>query len=101
MYKKYFSYSMKGIPLELVEEHSYLGVSLHHGMSWVPHSNNVCNKANRLLGFLKRNLQRCSSDLKEMACKQLLIIITMSWILCCYLGPFSSQFDLLIRDDTT
>ena len=28
-----FSYSMKSIPLESVEEHSYLGVTLHHGMS--------------------------------------------------------------------
>ena len=47
----FFSYSMKGISLESVEEHSYLGVTLH-GMSWKPHINNVCNKANRLLhGF--------------------------------------------------
>ena len=68
-----FSYSMKGIPLESVEEHSYLGVTLHHGMSWKPHINNVCNKANRLLGFLKRNLHHCSSDLKEMAYKQLIL----------------------------
>ena len=29
------------------------------------------------------------------------IVITMPWILCCYLGPLSSQFDLLIGDDTT
>ena len=64
---------MKGIPLESVEEHSYLGVTLHHGMSWKPHINNVCNKANRLLGFLKRNLHHCSSNLKEMAYKQLIL----------------------------
>ena len=67
------SYSMKGIPLESVEEHSYLGVTLHHRMSWKPHINNVCNKANRLLGFLKRNLHHCSSNLKEMAYKQLIL----------------------------
>ena len=69
----YFLYSMKGIPLESVEEHSYLGVTLHHGMSWIPHINNVCNKANRLLGFLKRNLHHCPSGLKEMAYKQLIL----------------------------
>ena len=33
VYKKYVSYSMKGILLESVEEHSYFGVTLHHGMS--------------------------------------------------------------------
>ena len=42
-------------------------------MSWKPHINNVCNKANRLLGFLKRNLHHCSSNLKEMAYKQLIL----------------------------
>ena len=53
---------MKGIPLESVEEHSYLRVTLHHRMSWKPHIKNICNKANRLLGFLK-----------EMAYKKLIL----------------------------
>ena len=64
---------MKGIPLESIKEYSYLGVTLHHGMSWIPHINNVCNKANRWLGFLKRNLHHCLSGLKEMADKQLIL----------------------------
>ena len=68
-----FLYGMKRIPLESNEEHSYLGVTLHHGMSWKPLIINVCNKANRLLGFLKRNLHHCSSDLKETAYKHLII----------------------------
>jgi len=43
----------------LVEQHMYLGVKLDHHLSWCPYIDYVCNKANKLLGFLKRNLQSC------------------------------------------
>ena len=43
----------------------YLGVCLHHRMSWQPHIDFICNKANCLLGFLHRNLRLCPSKLKE------------------------------------
>ena len=71
--KSNFTYSMKGTPLEIVKEHSYLGVTLHNGMSWKPHVKSVCNKANRLLGLLKRNLHHCPSNLKETAYKHLVL----------------------------
>ena len=51
------------------------------------------------MGFLKRNLHQCSSDLKEMAYKQL-ILPSLGYCMCSYLGPFSSQFDLSIGDDS-
>ena len=37
------------------------------------HINNVCNKANTLLGFLWRNLHHCSSNLKETTYKHLIL----------------------------
>ena len=37
------------------------------------HIKNVCNKANRLLGFLRRNLDHCSYNLKETAYKHLIL----------------------------
>ena len=40
-----FSYNMKGTPLEIVKEHNYLGITLHHRMSWKSHISNVCNKS--------------------------------------------------------
>ena len=43
---------MSETPLEVVEEHDYFGVRLHHKLSWSPHVNHICNKANRMLGFL-------------------------------------------------
>ena len=51
------TYKMNDIPLNTVLEHDYyLGVHLHHKLLWRPHVDHICNKASRLLGFLKRNL---------------------------------------------
>ena len=52
-----------GTPLEIVEQHNYLGVCLHHRLSWQPHIDSICNKANHLLGFLHRNLRYCPNKL--------------------------------------
>jgi len=48
----------------------YLGVKLDHRLSWRPHIDYVCNKANKLLGFLKINLQ---SYFQELSCKKFII----------------------------
>ena len=66
---------MCGVPLEIAGQHSYLGVHLHHRLSWQPHIDFICNKANRLLGFLYRNLKRCPTKLRECAYKQLILPI--------------------------
>ena len=71
--KSLFSYQMCSIPLKTVEQHSYLGVYLHHRMSWQPHIDFICNKANHLLGFLYRNLRHYPSNLKQCAYKQLIL----------------------------
>ena len=64
---------MSKTPLEVVEEHDYLGVRLHHKLSWSPHVNHICNKANRLLGFLNRNLRHTPQNIKEYTYKQLVL----------------------------
>ena len=40
-------------------------------LKWNTHVSNVCTKANRTLGFLRRNLSSCPQDVKEMAYKGL------------------------------
>ena len=40
-------------------------------MRWNTHVSNVCTKANRTLGFLRRNLYSCSQEVKEAAYKGL------------------------------
>ena len=68
-----FSYSMNGTALESVENHSYLGVQLHCKLSWSLHVNSICTRANRLIGFLQRNLRYCPTRLKETAYKHLVL----------------------------
>ena len=36
-------------PLDVVEEHNYLTVCLHHKLLWSPHVNHICNKVNLTL----------------------------------------------------
>ena len=71
--KRNFTYKMNDIPLNTVLEHDYLGVRLHHKLSWRPHVDHICNKASRLLGFLKRNLHSSPMQIKEYLYKQLLL----------------------------
>ena len=68
-----YTYTMYRIPLQVVKEHHYLGVLLNDELSWAPHINSICNKANRLLGFLYRNLRHCPPHLKERAYKQIVL----------------------------
>ena len=67
------------IPLATVLEYNYPGIRLHHKLSWDSHINYICNKANRLLGFLKRNLHNAPSEQT--------IALTIIRILLSYLGP--------------
>ena len=50
---KTFIYQMNGIPLRSVEKVKYLGVYLNNKLTWHDHIDYICNKANRLLGYLK------------------------------------------------
>ena len=73
-HKKYsFNYKMKNTTLQTTNEHPYLGVCLNHKLSWNSHITQLCNKANRLLGFLHRNLKNSSRHIKELAYKQLIL----------------------------
>jgi len=71
--KSIFAYNMFDTPLDTVLEHNYLGIRLHHKLSWEPHINYICAKANRLLGVFKRNLHNAPTEIKEHVYKQLLL----------------------------
>ena len=49
----------------------YLGVPITNDLKWNTHIYNICTKANRTLGFLRRNLFSCPQDVKEAAYKGL------------------------------
>ena len=47
------------------------GLCFTNDLSWNEHINNVCSKANKTLGFLRRNLKISSREIKETAYKTL------------------------------
>ena len=65
------SYSLEGTVLENVEKIKYLGVTITNDLKWNTHVSNICTKANRTIGFLRRNLVACPRDVKEPANKGL------------------------------
>ena len=69
--KIHASYTLEGTVLKNVENIKYLGVTITNDLWWNTHVSNVCTKANRTLGFLRRNLYACPQEVKEGAYKGL------------------------------
>ena len=65
------SYTLEGTHLENVESIKYLGITITSDLRWNTHVSIVCTKANRTLGFLRRNLYSCRQEVKEAANKGL------------------------------
>ena len=60
-------YAMNGVPLDSVTHHPYLGVELSSNLNWSFHIKNIIEKANRSLGFIRRNLYSCPESVKSQA----------------------------------
>ena len=63
------SYVLHGHTLENVSSAKYLGLTINNTVSWDDLISNTCSKANRALGFLRRNLKIGASNIKEKAYK--------------------------------
>ena len=61
------NYKMENHILKRVDSVSYLGVQINRDMKWNGHVQSVAAKANRTLGFLRRNLGQCPQKVKEQA----------------------------------
>ena len=61
------SYTLEGAILENVDNIKYLGVTIINDLKWNTHISNICTKANRTLGFLRRTLFSCPQNVKEAA----------------------------------
>ena len=64
-------YHMMGHQLETVHHYPYLGVEISDKLRWDQHIDKVTSKANRTLGFVRRNLSKCPQDIKDQAYKSL------------------------------
>ena len=51
-----FEYQLEGSKLEFIDNIKYLGVHIANDLRWNKHVHEVNNKANKLLGMLRRNL---------------------------------------------
>ena len=67
--KNHASYALEGTGIENVESIKNLGVKITSDLRWNTHVSNVCTKANRTLGFLRRNLYSCPQEVKDAAYK--------------------------------
>ena len=62
-----FLYSLGGCVLSKVPSTTYLGVTIREDLQWENHISGITAKANRTLGFLRRNLRYCPKQLRELA----------------------------------
>ena len=67
----YHQYTLHGHVLECVQSAKYLGCQITSDMRWSNHISNICGKANKTLGFLRRNVNINSTSVKESAYKSL------------------------------
>ena len=62
-----YPYKLHGHQLQHVKVIKYLGVSISQDLRWDAHVNNTVSKANRTLGFLRRNLSVGNTKIKQQA----------------------------------
>ena len=62
------SYTLEGTVLENGDSIKYLGVTITNDLKWNTHINHICTKANRTLGFLRRNFKMLKKQLIKDWC---------------------------------
>ena len=62
-------YQLHGHTLEREKTSKYLGVTISQDLRWNSHIDNVTTKANKSLGFIRRNMRGCKSSVKDVAYK--------------------------------
>ena len=69
--------------LSIVNSFTYLGIEISSDLRWNNHVAAVVSKASRTLNFVRRNLYRCNSHIKELSyitlVRPLLEYATASW----------------------
>jgi hypothetical protein len=63
----HFNYSANNNVLDRVDKYKYLGVYITSDLAHDTHVNYVCSKANKALGFIRRQLGKCSQEVKLKA----------------------------------
>ena len=87
------SYTLEGAVLENVDNIKYLGVTITNDLKWNTHISNICTKANRTIGFLRRTLFVCPQYVKEAAYKGMVrpILEYGSWVWHLHTGKLQEE----------
>ena len=64
-------YTLHGQVLESTDSAKYLGINISNDLNWNHHIDEITSKANRTLGFVKRNVKTQNEYVKESAYKTL------------------------------
>ena len=59
------TYVLQGQTLQSKLDHPYLGLTISNTMQWSHHITNISNKTSKVLNFLRRNLYKCSNEVKS------------------------------------
>ncbi|KAK3098461.1 hypothetical protein FSP39_019707 [Pinctada imbricata] len=65
------NYTLHNHTLEPVSSSKYLGITLQSNLKWDNHIHDITAKANKTLGFLKRNLKTANQNIKDQAYRAL------------------------------
>ena len=81
-----FDYAIDCKVISSTDQHTYLGITLHRTMQWLHHIDIVCNKASKVLNFIRRNLSKCSTEIKSTA--YLTLVRPIMEYAACVLDPY-------------
>ena len=59
-------YYLHNTVLQTVKNTTYLGIEISNDLSWTPHIDKITKKANKSLGFIKRNIKTNNSNVKAL-----------------------------------
>ena len=70
-----FSYILNNQTIQLSNTYRYLGVTFTSTLTWNTHISNVTNRATKMLNFIKRNIGKCTNQIKSKVYMSLIRLI--------------------------